>query len=236
MPRRARMKLAGYPQHIVQRGHNRACCFPQPVDYQLYLGLLDELRKPYECHVHAYVLMPNHVHLLLTSDRDMGPSDMLRRLNIRYVLALNRRYRRTGSAWEGRFWSSLVGGRDYLLRCHRYIDLNPVRAAIAAHPAAYPWSSYACNALGTPDPIVEPHAEYLALGRDDGARRAAYGSLVEERLSDAQLEEIRAATRRNLPYASDEFISALELAYGRRFRARNRRAVADTCVPKSPVF
>lgn len=218
MPRRARLKLAGYPHHIVQRGHNRAVCFRQQSDFELYLGLLDELRRRFDCHVHAFVLMSNHVHLLLTPDTGTGPSELLRHLNLRYVQAVNRRHILTGTAWEGRFWSSVVGGREYFLRCQRYIELNPVRAGMVASPEAYPWSSYACNALGAPNPLVEPHAEYEALGRDERLRQAAYRSFFSDTLTEAQLAAIREATCSNLPYGSDEFISALELALKRRLR------------------
>lgn len=218
MPRRARMKLAGYPQHIVQRGHDRALVFRQTCDFQLYLGLLDELRQAFQCHVHAFVLMPNHVHLLLTSDAHSGPSELMRHLNIRFVQSVNRRHGLTGTAWEGRFWSSVVGGAGYFLRCQRYIELNPVRAGIAPRPDAYPWSSYACNALGASNAIVEPHAEYLALGRDLHDRRAAYRALFGTGLSQSHLDAIRDAARSSLPYGSEEFVSALEGACGRRLR------------------
>ena len=212
------MSLAGYPLHIVQRGHNRAVCFRQRSDFELYLGLMAELRRPFDCHVHAFVLMSNHVHLLLTSDTATGPSELVRHLNLRFVQAVNRRHRLTGTAWEGRFWSSVVGGADYFLRCQRYIELNPVRAGMVSCADAYPWSSHACNAFGAPSAIVEPHAQYLALGQDDETRFAAYRGLFHTKLSDAQLSAIRQAARSGLPYGSDEFVSALELASGRRLR------------------
>jgi putative transposase len=226
MPRRARLRLAGYPQHIVQRGHNRSVCFRQPSDFQLYLGLLDELRRPFDCHVHAFVLMSNHVHLLLTSDSETGPSELLRRLNIRFVQAVNRRHRLTGTAWEGRFWSSVIGGADYFLRCQRYIELMPVRAGMVVKPATYFWSSHACNAMGVPCTVVEPHAEYLSLGREERARMAAYRRLFDKPMSEAELSAIRESLRSCLPYGSDAFVTALELASGRRLRLVRPRGVA----------
>jgi putative transposase len=218
MPRRARICLPGYPQHIVQRGHNRAPCFSETRDYELYLGLLGELRLEFACSVHAFVLMPNHVHLLLTSDAPGNVSELIRRLNLRFVQARNRWYRRTGSAWQGRFWSSVVEGGSYLLNCHRYIELNPVRAGIVANPEQYPWSSHRFNALGEASLVVDEHPQLLSVDADPGRRRAAYRALFSEDVPAAEIEAIRAALRSSLPYGSDPFVSALESTLGRRMR------------------
>jgi putative transposase len=201
--------------HIVQRGHNRNPCFLQRSDHELYLGLLDEFRRKYGCAIHAFVLMTNHVHLLLTPREEGSASELMRRLGMTFVSAMNRRYGRTGSGWEGRFWSSVVDSSSYLLACHRYIELNPVRAGLAKRPHDYRWSSHACNAFGAPVPLVEPHARYLALGADEEKRRSAYRRLFTQELDDETLTLIRKALRSNLPIGSPEFIRSLEQSLGR---------------------
>lgn len=142
MPRRARLRVAGLPLHLIQRGNNRSACFYADEDYTLYLHHLGELARKFRCAVHAYVLMTNHVHLLLSPVREDGPSLLMKHLGQRYVQYINKTYRRSGTLWEGRFRSSIVQERGYLLRCYRYIELNPVRAGMVRHPRDYRWSSY----------------------------------------------------------------------------------------------
>ena len=218
MPRRARIQIPGYPMHIVQRGHNRAACFLEPSGYELYLGLLNELHERFGCQIHAFVLMTNHVHLLVTPERKDSASELMRRVNLRFVQAMNRRYGRTGSGWEGRFWSSVIDTRSYFMTTHRYIELNPIRAGLVKRPENYLWSSHAANAFGVPCPFIRAHAVYLALGSHTDRRRAAYRNLFREKLEDKDLDRIRHALRRNLPLGSDDFIDDLERRLGVRLR------------------
>ena len=204
--------------HVVQRGHNRNPSFLQDRDRELYLGLLDEFRGMYGCRVHAFVLMTNHVHLLLTPNEEGGVSGLMRRVGMAFVSAMNRRYGRTGSGWEGRFWSSVVDSGSHLLTCHRYIELNPVRAGLVKRPELYRWSSHMCNAYGAPLPMIEPHAEYLALGSNEDRRRSAYRRLFGAPIPDAEMDRIRSALRSNLPIGSDEFLDALEQQLARPMR------------------
>jgi putative transposase len=156
MPRRPRIKLADVPQHIVQRGINREPCFFAEEDYHCYLHWLQKSAADWHCTIHAYVLMTNHVHLLVTSAKPDGIAKMMQSIGRRYVQYINRSYRRTGSLWEGRFKSSLVQAEEYLLTCMRYIELNPVRANMVNDPAQYRWSSYRHNGLGQIDERVTP--------------------------------------------------------------------------------
>jgi REP-associated tyrosine transposase len=204
--------------HIVQRGHNRGACFLEGSGFELYLGLLNELRERFACRIHAYVLMTNHVHLLLTPDEADGASELLRRVNLRFVQAMNRRYGRSGPGWDSRFWSSVIETGRYFLACQRYIELNPVRAGLASAPDGYAWSSHRFNAYGARDPMLEPHAEYMALGGNAATRRAAYRALFLEKLADDQLSAIRKAARSGFPYGSEDFVQELELRTGRRLR------------------
>lgn len=185
------------PLHIIQRGNNRVPCFGCDSDYLAYLDMLGECALDCGCAIHAYVLMTNHVHLLLSPDDVDSPSIMMQRLGRRYVRYFNHRHHRTGTLWEGRFRSCLVLDAEYLLTCYRYIELNPVRARMVASPRDYPWSSYRTNALGYPDQIVKPHRVYTGMGEDAQTRQAAYNRMFDDALSDETLEQIRSASNGN---------------------------------------
>jgi len=216
MPRRSRCTLAGLPLHVIQRGIDRSPCFYADGDYRLYLSLLRELCDLYECPVHAYVLMTNHVHLLATPGVSDSMSLVMKHLGQRYVQYVNRRYARSGSLWEGRYRSSMVDTAEYFLLCQRYIELNPVRAGMVSRPADYPWSSYRANALGQQSDLLVPRAEDLALGEDDEVRRSEYRKLFEGALQDTDLDAIRSSVNGGFALGGTSFVEALEAQLGRR--------------------
>ncbi len=221
MPRRPRIKLADVPQHIVQRGINREPCFFAEEDYHCYLHWLQKSAGDWHCAIHAYVLMTNHVHLLVTSSKPDGIAKLMQSIGRRYVQYINRSYRRTGSLWEGRFKSSLVQAEDYLLTCMRYIELNPVRANMVTDPSQYRWSSYLHNGLGKTDQRITPHPLYLALGKGDDTRQAEYRGLFRSHLDDEALADIRLAVAQGQPLGSERFSEAMCAAVGIR-RAQKR--------------
>jgi putative transposase len=202
--------------HITQRGNNRTDTFRGADDFAFYLLCLREACAVTGCQVHAYALMTNHIHLLLTPESRWGVSSLMRRVGCRYVRYFNQRSHRTGTLWEGRFRSALVQSRSYFLACSRYIDLNPVRAGIVTHAAAYEWSSFRCLAEGVADVLVRPHAEYLNLGATDTERHAAYRAFCELPSGQAAQESIRRATHTNTVLGDDEFAQRLEAALKRR--------------------
>ncbi len=181
--------------------------------------------------VHAFVLMTNHVHLLLTPETDDGLSRLMQLIGQRYVRAINRAHLRTGTLWEGRFRSTVATNEAYILACYRYIELNPVRAGMVDHPRAHAWSSYRANAEGVPLSLVTPHERYLALGPDDQARRAAYRDLFRATLPAESIDRIRQATRTNDTLGNDRFRHQVEAMLGRRIgplkRGRKPKATAD---------
>ena len=197
MPRRARVCLPGVPLHIVQRGHNRRPCFFAESDYRYYLHVLGDQARRQDCVIHAYALMTNHVHLLLTPGTADSAARLVKQVGQRYVQHVNRSYARGGTLWDGRFKSSLAKDDAYILTCYRYIELNPVRAGIVSHAGQYPWSSYLANGEGIADPVVTPHQQYLALGLNQVERLRVYRDLLRVRLDDVALRRIRHAVNGN---------------------------------------
>ena len=218
MPRRARLSIPGIPWHIIQRGNNRSVCFHAEEDFQCYLHYLQEFAAKFDCAIHAYVLMTNHVHLLLTPQRPDSASLLMKHLGQRYVQYINRTYKRSGTLWEGRFRSCLTQTEDYLLACYRYIELNPVRAAMVNQPQDYRWSSYHANALGKASNLIVPHEEYLRLGRGEDTRREAYRALFKAHLDEEIVGQIRNATNGNFALGGERFQKEIETALGRRAR------------------
>ncbi|MFT4564936.1 MAG: putative transposase [Gammaproteobacteria bacterium] len=215
MPRKPRMYLPGVPCHVTQRGNNREACFFACSDNKFYLDCLADACTRYRVAVHAYVLMTNHVHLLMTpSDRE-GISRVMQSLGRRYVQTINKIHRRYGTLWQSRHGSSLVDAESYLLSCYRYIELNPVAAKMVQHPADYRWSSYRNNALGIADNLVTPHAIYRQLGATEDKCRDAYRALFAAHLDEKDIRTIRTATRFSMPVGDHKFKARIERALGR---------------------
>lgn len=215
MPRRARILLPGVPVHLIQRGNNRSACFYAGEDYLFYLDHLNEQAAKHACQIHAYCLMTNHVHLLLTPGKTDSLGKLMKALGQRYVQYVNRTYRRSGTLWEGRFRSCLLQEDAYVLACYRYIELNPVRACMVEHPAEYRWSSYRVNAQGE-EGCIAAHALYLALGSQEDERRSAYRELFRHELDPGLIDEIRQATNGNFVLGDERFAAEVERVLGRR--------------------
>lgn len=216
MPRQQRLILPDVAVHIVQRGNNRAACFFRPGDCRLYLLHLQKLAAMLDCAVHAYCLMTNHVHLLVTPASSGACKALMRNLGQRYVQYINRTYGRSGTLWEGRYRSCLAQSARYVLACYQYIELNPVRAAIVVDPADYPWSSYHSNAEEHASSWLRPHPEYLSLGDNAVRRRMAYRALLEDGMEQTILNDIRQATSGGYPLGSEAFKAGLTTTSGRR--------------------
>lgn len=191
-------------------------CFYAEDDYQFYLHCLEELAIKFGCAVHAYVLMTNHVHLLLTPERPDSASLLMKHLGQRYVQYINRTYKRSGTLWEGRFRSCLTQTEAYVLACYRYIELNPVRAGMVNMPQDYRWSSYHANALGETSSLITPQDEYRRLAIDENERLEAYRALFKVHLDEEVVGQIRSATNGNYALGGERFQREIETALGRR--------------------
>ena len=216
MPRRPRLALANVPLHLIQRGNNRQVCFFANEDYLRYLEWLEEYSVKCGCRIHAWVLMTNHVHLLLSADDSAAPGAMMKALGQRYVQYVNRVYRRSGTLWEGRYRSCLAQDETYLLICQRYIELNPVRAGMVEHPGEYRWSSYRANAQGEMSRLLSHHPVYLSLGSDETERQANYRELFRHELEPGVVDAIRGATNGNFALGNERFCAQITAALGRR--------------------
>lgn len=184
--------------------------------YRFYLLCLKEATEALGLAIHAYVLMTNHVHLLVTPETEASLSKTMQSIGRRYVQYFNHVYGRTGTLWEGRYKSTLIDSERYLLTCMRYIELNPVRAAMVVHPADYPWSSYRANAQGAHDVLLTSHELYRRLARADEERRAAYRQLFRAQIPKAEVEAIRDATNKAWALGDGRFISKVEALSERR--------------------
>lgn len=218
MARLPRLTLAGYPHHIILRGNNRQDIFMDTSDFQRMLELLETHAKAQGVEVHAYVLMSNHLHLLVTPQQDNALPLMMQALGRSYVMYFNKRHGRSGTLWEGRYRSTLIQSDRYLLACMAYIDLNPVRAGMVAQASDYPWSSHA-HYIGTrQDAWLTPHALYWALGNTPFARELAYAELVQAGIETQQQQALTSSTLSGWALGEDAFVDQLQQLTPRRVK------------------
>ena len=190
MPEFRQFHIPGHPLHVIQRGRLRAACFSCANDRLAYLHEIKQHAGDLGCALHAYALMGNHMHFLLTPSRRDSVARLMDTLTERYECYILKTYEHGDPLWEKVFRATPVHIGRYLLACMRYIELNPVRAGLVAQPQAYRWSSFHANALGMDDPLITPHAHYCALGRSPAMRQAAYRAMFEpmpQRISHSRL-------------------------------------------------
>lgn len=215
MARLPRFTIPGQPQHVIQRGNNRTRMFDTVSDYRFFRECLLADASRFECAIHAYVFMTNHVHLLLSPHGPTGISKLMQCVGRRYVRYFNDRYGRTGTLWEGRYRATVIDCDRYLFTCSRYIEENPIRAGIVADPSHYSWSSYRANALGMRDELISPHGLYMALGDSESSRQFAYRAMFVATSDASSLDLIRSATNHAWALGDDRFRRAMS-RFGRR--------------------
>lgn len=216
MARLARLAIGGLPHHVIQRGHNGQPVFVDGADRAFFLDCLREAALRHVVAIHAYVLMENHYHLLLTAESGSAISRMMQDLGRRYVRFFNDRHGRRGTLWEGRYRSNVLEAETFLLACMVALDTNPVRNGSVESPALYPWSSHTHYAGIRVDPVVTPPAQYWGLGNTPFAREAAYSALVQEGLSQEQLAMITDGALRGWALGSTEFVAKTQKNTARR--------------------
>lgn len=210
MARLPRLVLANHPHHVIQTGNDSQLIFREAEDYRQFLVWLKDSAKEFKVAVHAYVLMPNHLHLLASPSTAEGLAQMMQRVGRYYVPWFNAKYKRSGGLFQGRFKTSLIDAQRYFMACSRYIEANPVRSQLVSDPRDYPWSSFAHHAGLKPDPVIVDHALYWALGNTPFQREAAYIELSGPALSAAEMATIDAAVLKGWPLGSDAFKAELQ--------------------------
>ncbi|MBI3514508.1 MAG: transposase [Proteobacteria bacterium] len=216
MARLGRYFLPDQPLHVIHRGNNRGAIFFRDDDYAQYRDWLVAAAGDYGCQVHAYVLMTNHVHFLVTPRREDSLPRAMQSLGRRYVRHVNAARRRSGTLWEGRYRAAPIDSAAYFLACCRYVELNPVRAGLVRHPREHPWSSYRAHAEGAPDALVSDHPIYRALGRSRADRQEAYRALFRGALSRDFVDALRVATNGGWALGDAQFAKEIAAAAGRR--------------------
>ena len=216
MARLPRLVIAHQPHHIIQQGNDGQLIFRDSEDYQQFLVWLRDSAREFKVAIHAYVLMPNHFHLLATPASDSGLAQMMQRLGRYYVPWYNARHQRSGGLFQGRFKTSLIDAEHYFMKCSRFVELNAVRTSVVADPLDYPWSSYHHHAGMRVDPVITDHALYWALGNTPFQREAAYIELGRQALPDAEHAQIEAAVLKGWPLASDAYKANLQQSIKRQ--------------------
>lgn len=222
MPRMPRLVLPGVPLHITQRGINKGAVFLDDEDRYHFRRLLRDALRSADIALHAFVLMDNHVHLLLTASNGRELSGAMRRLGQCHVQAFNLRHRRCGALWQGRFKSCLVQSERYLLNVMRYIEMNPVRATMVQRPEDYRWSSVHTHLARARDPLVSPHSVYLALGKDAAERAGRYRTWLDAGISPEELSRLRAYAQQERALGDERFQRMVEVTLGRTAATRSR--------------
>lgn len=216
MARLSRLTLADFPHHVIQRGNNRQPIFTAIADYQFFLQLMDENARKFEVAVHAYVLMGNHFHLLVTPHTAGGLPQMMQAVGRSYVRYFNDLRGRTGTLWEGRYRSTLIQTDRYLLTCMAYIDLNPVRSGLVADPKDYPWSSYGHHAGLRTDKLISPHPLFWSLGNTPFSREAAYAEMVRAGINAGQQDLLTQSVLSGWALGEPDFVADLQKRTERR--------------------
>lgn len=222
MPRMSRLLLPGVPLHLTQRGINKGAIFLDDDDRHHFRRLMGEAFRERGIDLHAFVLMDNHVHLLLTARTASDLSRAMHRLGQCYVQAFNLKHRRCGALWQSRFKSCLVQSEEYLLNVMRYIELNPVRAAMSQRPEDYRWSSVHTHLARANDPLITPHPLYLALGQNPVERASQYRAWLDAGIAPEELLQLRTYAQQERALGNERFQRMVEITLGRPAAARPR--------------
>ena len=219
MARLPRLTLPGYPHHVIQRGNNRQAIFMDSADFQRMLALLQANAQDQQVQIHAYVLMSNHLHLLLTPLQNDSLPKMMQAVGRSYVLYFNKRHGRSGTLWEGRYRSTLIQTERYLLACMAYIDLNPVRASMVVQAADYLWSSHGHYIGRQNEAWLSPHPLYWEMGNTPFAREAAYAAMVQSGIGQKQQQALTSSALSGWALGEDAFVEGLQKQTPRRVNA-----------------
>lgn len=221
MPRSGRIVLPDWPHHVIQRGHNRQAVFVNDDDFAFYLDNLQNEKQRFDCRIHAFCLMTNHVHLIINPGPEPDSLGLLMKsIAARQTRYVNKLEKRTGTLWESRYKSSPVETDRYLLACSRYVEMNPVRAGITSDPAEYQWSSHATRIGRGHFDWLDHDPAWLDLGANNEERRKRYRHFVREVVPDHERKLIAEAVQRGQLTGSKRFAEELSQRLQRRVEIR----------------
>ncbi len=232
MARKPRIEFEGALYHVITRGNQRQQIFKVTEDYERFLKILGDYKVRYDFVLYAYVLMENHVHLLIET-KEVPLSKILQGVNQRYTMYFNRRYGTVGHLFQGRYKALLCDKDSYLLSLVKYIHMNPVRAGSAKSPGAYPWSSHGSYVGRAKDRgIVESELVLKIFSEDGGKARRGYQEYMEEKGMLGR-EEVYATVDQRI-VGDEEFVEEVVARTGKRdVRGRRRHAYRLTDIAKA---
>lgn len=222
MARLPRLIVPNQPHHVIQHGNDRQQIFRDADDHAIFLKWLREASRQFKVAIHAYALMPDHLHLLATPLDESGLGRMMQWIGRHYVPYFNQKYSRSGTLWQGRYKATVIESERYFMACSAYIELNPVRTGLAYAPQDYPWTSYAHHVGIHLNPVITDHALYWALGNTPFSREAAYRNLLEQGLTADEVLAVTEATRKGWALGSDKYKAQLEKTFNRRVQPAKR--------------
>lgn len=222
MGRGSRITITGIIHHVINRGNNRQVVFRDDSDYKNYIELIERYKEKYGFRLYSYVLMSNHIHLLIEAGEKGNISKIMQGLTLAQTKYFGIKYKTSGHVWQGRFKSPIVGEESYLLEVSRYIELNPVRTSLVKMPEEYEWHSYATHAYGKKNLLIEDHVYYESLGKTKEERQTRYREFVKEGLSEEKLKAIRDSVISGKGYGSEEYLQKVEESIKARLRKGRR--------------
>ncbi|MDB5772025.1 MAG: transposase [Burkholderia sp.] len=222
MARLPRLIVPNQPHHVIQHGNDRQQIFRDAADHAIFLNWLREASRQFKVAIHAYALMPDHLHLLATPSDESGLGRMMQWIGRHYVPYFNQKYGRSGTLWQGRYKATVIESERYFMACSAYIELNPVRTGLTYAPQDYPWTSYAHHVGIHLNPVITDHALYWALGNTPFSREAAYRNLLEQGLTADEVLAVTEATRKGWALGSDKYKAQLEKTINRRVQPAKR--------------
>lgn len=236
MARLPRLVVPHQPHHVIQRGNDKQTIFRDSEDYSSFLRWLKDAAKHFKVAVHAYALLPSHLHLLVTPVDATGLGKMMQWVGRHYVPYFNAKYQRAGTLWQGRYRATVIESEQYFLLCSRYIELHPARAGLVAEPEGYPWSSISHHIGVKSDPLITDHSVFWALGNTPFDREASYKALLAQGIGQREVDALTQATLKGWPLGSDRFKALLAKQVSRRVEpAKRGRPRKSELVVKSPV-
>ena len=220
MPRSARIVPDEGVFHVITRGNNRADVFHDSSDFEAYLEILSNVRASHPFKLYHHCLMTNHVHLALETSAGHPLAQIMKKVNLTYALCYKKKYRHVGHFWQDRYKSLLIEKDIYLLACGAYIELNPVKAGLAAHPRDYPYSSFSFYASDAPSILLTPNPLYDSFGDVNEVRRRNYEAFVLARLEDYEAFQKNLLSKRAI--GSESFLTSLETTWNVTIARRSR--------------